>query len=53
MWHCSFGVNQFLQAESLSHASQSLTRKHLTSVQGAQVEILNEQGLLLLNQSKH
>jgi len=50
---CLIASRLGLKAESLSRALQRLTKDHLISVQGAQVEILNEQGLLLLNQSKH
>ena len=50
---CLIASRLGLQAESLSRALQRLTKDHLISVQGSQVEILNEQGLLRLNQSKH
>jgi CRP-like cAMP-binding protein len=50
---CLIASRLGLQAESLSRALQRLTKDHLISVQGSQVEILNEQGLLRLNQSNH
>ena len=50
---CLIASRLGLQAESLSRALQRLTKDHLISVQGSQVEILNEQGLLQLNQSHH
>jgi len=50
---CLIASRLGLQAESLSRALQRLTKDHLISVQGSQVEILNEEGLLLLNQSNH
>jgi CRP-like cAMP-binding protein len=50
---CLIASRLGLQAESLSRALQRLTKDHLISVHGSQVEILNEQGLLRLNQSNH
>ena len=50
---CLIASRLGLQAESLSRALQRLTKDHLISVQGSHVEILNEQGLLQLNQSNH
>jgi CRP-like cAMP-binding protein len=50
---CLIASRLGLQAESLSRALQRLTKDQLISVQGSHVEILNEQGLLLLNQSNH
>lgn len=50
---CLIASRLGLQAESLSRALQRLTKDHLISVQGSQVEILNEQGLFQLNQSHH
>ena len=50
---CLIASRLGLQAESLSRALQRLSREHLISVQGSNVEILNEQGLLLLNPARH
>ena len=50
---CLIASRLGLQAESLSRALQRLSKDHLISVHGSQVEILNEQGLLRLNHSSH
>ena len=48
---CLIASRLGLQAESLSRALQRLSRDHLISVQGAYVEILDEQGLSRLSQA--
>ena len=50
---CLIASRLGLQAESLSRALQRLSQDHLISVQGSDIEILDEQGLRQLNHSSH